>query len=205
MEVEQKHVQIVNVEQAQVAFAVETLKGEEGLMLTITMIEHYPWAVGDPIEGIQVDIPFSAARAVAVALLRPIYLEMPDTTKIATDDPQEYIAHLAELIYDISTSKHPDPIRNLLDIDKRYKQLHKKVGKARKQILKWKHRWQHTAKWARQNHRTVENQRKAIRALENKIESLQELIDSNYEYIDKLHAERKAMRALENKIEELEP
>lgn len=185
MDKEQKHVQIVNVEQANIAFAVETLRGSDGLTLTVTLMEHYPWKVGDPIEGIQVDVPFSAARALAVALLRPVYLEMPDTTKIATDDAQEYIAHLAELIYDISTSKHPDPIYNLLNIDKQHSRLLRKFGKERKQTLKWKRRWQHTAVWARSHQRKVTGQRKAIRALEAKIKRLrkvlQKIVDESIE------------------------
>jgi len=168
-----KHVQIVNVEQSKVAFAVEVFRGGEGLSLTVTFMDHYPWKVGDPIEGIQVDIPFSAARAVAVALLRPVYLEMPDTTKLALNDPIEYIAHLSEIIYDISETKHPDPIFNLLDIDKRYQRLLKGLGKVRKRIEKWRRRYMHAANWARINQRKIVNQRKAIKALERKIEEIQ--------------------------------
>lgn len=169
-----KHVQIVNVEQSKIAFAVEVFRGGEGLSLTVTFMEHYPWKVGDPIEGVQVDIPFSAARAVAVALLRPVYLEMPDTTKLALNDPLEYIAHLAEIIYDISESKHPDPIFNLLDIDKHYQRLLRKFGKARKVISRWRRKYEHAANWARINQRKIINQRKAIKALERKIEEMEE-------------------------------
>jgi len=166
------YVQIVNVEQSAVAFAVEVFRGAEGLSLTVTFIEHYPWKVGDPIEGVQVDIPFSAARAVAVALLRPVYLEMPDTTKLAFNDPLEYIAHLSEIIYDISESKHPDPILNLLNIEKQYRRMLKSIGKARKIIHKWKRRHARAANWARINQRKIINQRKAIKALERKIGDL---------------------------------
>jgi len=168
-----KHTQIVNVEQSKVAFAVEVFRGGEGLSLTVTFMDHYPWKVGDPVEGIQVDIPFSAARAVAVALLRPVYLEMPDTTKLALNDPLEYIAHLSEIIYDISESKHPDPIFNLLNIDKRYQALLKKFGKIRKVVNKWKRRHAHAANWARTNQRKITNQRKAIKALERKIDEIE--------------------------------
>lgn len=174
MDDKRKLVQIVNVEQAKVAFAVEVFQGGEGLTLTVTLIEHYPWKVTDPIEGIQVDIPFAAARALAVALLRPVYLEMPDTAKIATEDPQEYIAHLAELIYDISTSKHPDPIFNLLDIDKQHQRLLRKFGKARKIVNAWKRRHEHAARWARINQRKASNQKKAVKALEHKIKELED-------------------------------
>jgi len=166
---EYKSIQIVNVEDAKTAFAVEVFA--DNAMMTITVIEKFPWVVGDPVEGLQIDIPFAAVRTLSTALSRAYYLEMPDTRKLIIDDPQLFIAHISELLYDLAPNKQNDPIANLVDIGKQYRRSLRHIGTLRKKLLSMKNRYEHAAEWARKNHKKLEYQRKAIAALEKKLET----------------------------------
>jgi hypothetical protein len=153
------------------------------------------------LSGPIMEIPFNEARAVAVGLLRAIYHEMPQTWYLAEGDPQEYLAHLLETIYDLTPrarehSDRRDGIKNLLAMQDAFKRAMAQIGKAKAKALQWRKRYVHAAKWARTNHRKVIAQRRDIRGMRKKLAKM----DSYHRLLD---IERAAMLYLEHGEPEL--
>ena len=162
-----KRTEIIRFEKGGPCWSIETVKGKRGkLSIELRMLPE-DWRPGDLWDmGDGETIPFEQARDVAIGILRAVYHEMPSTWYLADRDPTEYLAHIIEMIYDITPDRFSimrEPVHNLLAIESHMRRQNRIIGKARKRILKWKRRWQNTARWARLNHKRVVEQREQLR------------------------------------------
>lgn len=184
-------------------WAIETLRDENNNETRIVLTPLGPhWRPGDSLFGNSIDIDFIEARAIAVGLLRSIYHEMPQTWYLAEGDPQEYLAHLLEIIYDL-TPRSPeftdkrDGVKNLLAMVDVYKRALSEIGKAKARALQWRRRYVNAAKWARSNHRKIVAQRRDIRGLRDKLKNNKD------SYLRLIRLERAAKLYLEHGEPEL--
>jgi len=161
-------------------WAIETLRDENNGETRIVLTPLGPdWRPGEGHLGGSIEVNFSEARALAVGILRSIYYEMPQTWYLAEGDPQEYLAHLLEMIYELTPRARDqmdrrDGIKNLLAMADVYKRALAEIGKAKAKALAWRRRYVHAAKWARTNHRKVVAQRRDIRGMRGKLKKCQE-------------------------------
>jgi len=151
--------------------SIETTQYPDGLGLTLTDLFVDPEtgkAETDPPTGMCMDLPFDHVRPVAVGLLRAVYAEMPESWKwIIDSDPQEYIAHMGEMLYNASPARiKGDPMANLVALLQAYKRALIEIGKAKREKEGWKARWETAARWARLNHRRLVEQRRKLRDLQ---------------------------------------
>lgn len=160
--------EIIRFEKGGPTWSVETVKGKRGkLSIELTELPN-DWRPGDQAVVSGQTLPFDQARDVAIGILRAVYHEMPNTWYLADRDPTEYLAHLIEIIYDMTPDRYSilrEPVHNLLAIENHMRRQNRLVGKARKRILRWKRRWENTARWARLNHKRVVEQREQLRIL----------------------------------------
>jgi len=163
--------EIIRFEKGGPCWSIETIKGKRGkLLIELSMLPE-DWRPGDKAVVAGQTLPFEQARDVAIGILRAVYSEMPSTWYLADRDPTEYLAHIIEMIYDITPDRFSimrEPVHNLLSIEHHMNRQNRIIGKARKRILKWKRRWENTAKWARINHKRVVEQREQLRILNEK-------------------------------------
>ncbi len=161
--------EIIRFEKGGPCWSVETIKGKRGKLFVELRMLPEDWRPGDLWDmGDGETIPFEQARDVAIGILRAVYHEMPVTWYLADRDPTEYLAHLIEIIYDMTPLPYAsarDPIHNLLAIESHMNRQSRLIGKARKRILQWKRRWENTARWARTNHKRVVDQREQLRIM----------------------------------------
>lgn len=151
---------------------IETVANGGHLIILSRLSED--WRPGDDVFN-AVDMDFTEARVVAIGILRAIYHEMPRTWYLAEGDPEEYLAHLLEILYESVPARQADPrdgIKNLLTLIKNYKRVLLQIGKARRESNYWKRRYKHAAQWARQNHEKLVRQKKQLRALNQKVVDL---------------------------------
>lgn len=160
--------EIVRFEDGGVVWSIETVRHRNKSYIELTELPP-DWRPGDSGGGIvSLTIPFDKARALAVGLLRAVYFEMPSTWHLAEGDPEEYLAHVLEIIYDMTPKRkaHPrDGVHNLLVIESHMRRLTRLLGKARKKSASLRKRYEHAAGWARRNHRKIVEQRKQLAAL----------------------------------------
>ena len=159
--------EIVRFEDGGPSWVVETIRGEGKTYIELTELSE-DWRPGDKSFGVGQTIPFKQARALAVGLLRAVYFEMPSTWHLAEGDPEEYLAHVLEMIYDMTPKRKVhtrDGIHNLLAIENYIYRLTRLLGKARRRSHQMKKRYLHAAGWARRNHGRLMEQRKQLAAL----------------------------------------
>lgn len=129
------------------------------------------WRPGDPQEGPTLSMPFGEARIVAIGMMRSVYHEMPKTWYLAEGDPEEYLSHLLEMIYEMTPSNEADQrdgLKNILVIRKQNERALRLIGIARRNTLKWRKRFLNAAMWARKNQGKIIRQRRQIRGLMDK-------------------------------------
>jgi len=160
--------EIVRFEDGGVVWSIETVRHRSKSYIELTELPP-DWRPGEAGDGIvSLTIPFNKARALAVGLLRAVYFEMPSTWHLAEGDPEEYLAHVLEIIYDMTPKRkaHPrDGVHNLLVIESHMRRLTRLLGKARRRSHQMKKRYLHAAGWARRNHIKLVEQRKQLAAL----------------------------------------
>ena len=160
--------EIVRFEKGGSVWSIETVRHKNKSYIELTELPP-DWRPGEAGGGIvSLTIPFDKARAVAVGLLRAVYYEMPSTWHLAEGDPEEYLAHVLEIIYDMTPKRkaHPrDGIHNLLSIQNHVDRLTRLLGIARRRAEQIKKRYLHAANWARRNHGKIVEQRKQLAAL----------------------------------------
>ena len=152
-------------------WSIETLGDDRGNYLIVLSRLSDDWRPGDDVFA-SFDLDFQEARTVAIAILRAVYYEMPRTWYLAEGDPEEYLAHLLEILYESVPRRDANPrdgIKNLLALVRAYKRALVQIGKARKRENYWKRRYENAARWARLNHRRLEQQRKQLRSLNQKV------------------------------------
>lgn len=163
--------EVVRFEDGGAVWSIETVRGDHTSFVVITELPQ-DWRPGADSGGlVSITIPFGHARALAVGLLRAVYHEMPATWHLAEGDPEEYLAHVLELIYDMTPKREANPrdgVRNLLIIEKHIRRLTRLVGIARRRTHLIKKRYLHAAGWARRNHKRVVEQRKQLAKLNRK-------------------------------------
>ena len=163
--------EIIRFEKGGPCWSVDTVRGKRRkLSIELSMLPE-DWRPGDKAVVAGQTFPFEQARDVAIGILRAVYYEMPVTWHLADRDPTEYLAHLLEIIYDMTPDRKAsrrEPIHNLLSIESHMTRQSRLIGKARKRILKWKRRWENTARWARINHKRVVEQREQLRIFNEK-------------------------------------
>ncbi len=163
--------EIIRFESGGPVWSIETIKDVRGKLAIEINILPDDWRPGDKAVVAGQTLPFDQARDVAIGILRAVYHEMPATWYLADRDPTEYLAHLLEIIYDMTPDRKAsrrEPIHNLLSIENHIRRQGELIGKARKRVFKWKRRWENTAMWARLNHKRVVEQRAQLRVLNAK-------------------------------------
>jgi len=176
--------EIVRFEEGGPVWSIETARHKNKTLVQFTELSP-DWRPGQGTSWSSFTIPFEQVRAIAVGLLRAVYHEMPSTWYLADGDPEEYLAHVLEIIYGITPKGEANPrdgIVNLLLIEKHLRRLTRLLGVARRRLFRMKKRYEHAAEWARRNHRKVMEQRKQLAALnERKLSDgeIQKEADSN--------------------------
>jgi len=163
--------EVIRFEDGGSVWSIETVRHRNKSWIEITELPE-DWRLGEKSGGIvSITIPFKQARAVAVGLLRAVYYEMPSTWYLADGDPEEYLAHVLEIVYDMTPKRKAhtrDGIHNLLAIENHIYRLTRLLGKARRRSHQMKKRYLHAAGWARRNHRKIIDQRKQLAVLNRK-------------------------------------
>jgi len=159
--------EIVRFEDGGAVWSIETVRHRNKSYIELTELPA-DWKPGESSSGIvSLTIPFGMARAISIGLLRSVYHEMPSTWHLAEGDPEEYLAHVLEMIYDMTPKRKAhtrDGIHNLLAIENYIYRLTRLLGKARRRSHQMKKRYLHAAGWARRNHRKIVEQRKQLAA-----------------------------------------
>ena len=159
--------EIIRFEKGGPVWSIETVKYGNKSFVELTELSP-DWQPGHGDEClVSISLPFEQSRAIAVGLLRAVYHEMPSTWYLAEGDPEEYLAHVLEIIYDMTPKRkaHPrDGIHNLLSIQNHVDRLTRLLGIARRRAHQMKKRYLHAAGWARTNHRKIVEQRKQLAA-----------------------------------------
>lgn len=164
--------EILKIKDSQHAFPnwqIETF-GNGGHLIVLSRLAE-DWRPGDNVHS-SFDLDFVEARTLAIAILRAVYFEMPQTWYLAEGDPEEYLAHVLEILYESVPRKEANPrdgIKNLLALIQSYKKALVRIGKERKERNRWQRRYEHVAKWARLNQRRLEEQRRQLKALNRKV------------------------------------
>lgn len=159
--------EIIRFEEGGPVWSIETVRLENKSIIEFTELSD-DWTPGGGTAWASFQIPFEQARAIAVGLLRAVYHEMPSTWYLADGDPQEYLSHILEIIYDMTPKRKAharDGIHNLLAIESHIRRLTRLLGKARRKSAFLFKRYEHAAGWARRNHKKIIEQRKQLAAL----------------------------------------
>ena len=159
--------EIVRFEAGGPVWSIETVQHGNKSFVEFTELSD-DWRPGHGTAWVSLTIPFEQARALAIGLLRAVYHEMPSTWYLAEGDPEEYLAHILEIIYDMTPmveANARDGIHNLLAIEKHIARLTHLLGKARKKSVSLRKRYENASGWARRNHRKVVEQRKQLASL----------------------------------------
>lgn len=166
--------EIVRFEKGGSVWSIETVRHKNKSYIELTELPA-DWKPGESSSGIvSLTIPFEMARAISVGLLRAVYHEMPSTWYLIEGDPEEYLAHVLEIIRDMTpkrTVHSRDGIHNLLAIENYVERLTRLLGKERKKSVSLRKRYEHVAGWARTNHRRIIEQRKQLKALNERLVS----------------------------------
>lgn len=159
--------EIVRFEKGGPVWSIETVRHKNKTYIQFTEFSE-DWRPGQGgTAWASFEIPFEQVRAIAVGLLRSVYHEMPSTWYLAEGDPEEYLAHVLEIIYGMTPSRKAhsrDGVHNLLAIQYHINRLTRLLGKERKKSVSLRKRYEHVAGWARRNHRKIVEQRKQLAA-----------------------------------------
>lgn len=156
--------EIVRFEEGGPVWSIETVRHKNKSFIEFTELSP-DWRPGQGTAYTSFTIPFKQARAVAVGLLRAVYHEMPSTWYLIEGDPEEYLAHVLEIIYDMTPKRKAhsrDGVHNLLAIESHMRRLTRLLGKERRKSVSLRKRYEHVAGWARRNHRKIVEQRKQL-------------------------------------------
>ncbi len=162
--------EVIRFEDGGSVWSIETVRAKNKTHIEFTELSPN-WRPGQGTAWGSFSIPFEQARAVAIGLLRAVYHEMPSTWYLAEGDPQEYLAHVLEMVYDMTPKRKAhtrDGIHNLLAIENHMYRLTRLLGKARRRSHQMKKRYLHAAGWARRNHIRIIEQRKQLAVLNRK-------------------------------------